>query len=110
MCVKALNIVCLYKTVVKTVGQVWYTAFSQKLRLGQSTFYRGTKYTCPIADCSVKVACELGNTLSTVGADNMHVQIRNVASHLNDFVHEQAKKMITFYQNEPQRYKTFDVG
>ena len=71
---------------------------------------RGTKYTRPIADCSVKVACELGNTSSTVGADNMHEQIRNVASHMNDLVHEQAKKMITFYQNEPQRYKTFDVG
>ena len=66
---------------------------------------RGTKCTHPIADCSVKVACELGNTSSTVGADNMHEQIRNVASHLNDLVHEQAKT-----HSEPQRCKTFDVG
>ena len=40
----------------------------------------------------------------------MEKLISYVASYLNEYMHCQAKHLFVFYQNQPQRYKTFNVN
>ena len=40
----------------------------------------------------------------------MEKLISYVAAYLNEYMHCQAKHLFVFYQNQPQRYKTFNVN
>ena len=65
---------------------------------------KGAKYTRLQTDSSAN------ESETSFRGESMHTQIRNVASHLNDRVHEQAKKVLVYYKDKPQRYQTFDLG
>ena len=66
----------------------------------------GSKNAYPVNDSCEATSCE---TSGSTGV-SMGTQIKNVASHLNNQVHEQAKQIMQYYKNKPQKYKSFDMA
>lgn len=66
---------------------------------------KGAKYAYSAKDCHETMPCEATGSTGI----SMETQIKNVATYLNDQVHEQAKQIISHYKNQPQKYKSFKL-